>query len=96
MSRTQDAQWAFAVLSMAPGAGLPAPGAIRAACEDIAGVNALRIDAERGRIHVLYDGSTSAIDQVASLLRQLGLDLRHPENGLPSMRHAHTTEEDPA
>ena len=95
-SRTQDAQRAFAVLSMAPGAGLPAPDAITAVCEDIAGVNAVHIDAKRGKIHLLYDGSTSAIDQLASLLRQFGLEFRHPEDGRPSMRHAHSVEEDPA
>lgn len=93
MSRIQDAQPTLAVLSMVPGAGLPAPDAIRAACEDISGVNALRIDADRGRIHVLYDGSSSAIEQVASVLRDLGFG--HAENG-PSLECLpHTTEKHP-
>ena len=73
MSRSQETQQAFAVLSMAPGGGTVSPGIVKVLCEDIPGVEAVRVDADRGRIHVLYDGTGTAIEKVKQALRLLGI-----------------------
>lgn len=96
MSSIQAAPPAFAVLSMAPCAGPPVPGTIRGVCADIPGVSAIHFDTDRGKIHVLYDGSASVIEQVEHVLRKLGHNIRRHGNRRSSMRQAHTAEEEPA
>lgn len=69
----QDTQQALAVLRMDPGKGSVSPAIVKVLCEDIPGVEAVRVDAERGRIHVLYDGTGLVIKQVKQALRRFGL-----------------------
>ena len=76
MSRIPDAQQAFTVLGLAPAERPSSPDAIRSACAGIPGVGALHVDADRGKLHVLYDGSPSTIEQLAHALAALQQDLR--------------------
>ena len=82
----------FAVLNMAPGGGSVPSGVVKGVCEDIPGVAAVRVDVDRGRIHVLYDGTGSAIDQIRQALGRLGLCIRPPENKpcIPTCAHGET------
>jgi len=87
LSRIQqpESRQAFAVLCLAPGGGSVSSGIVKVVCEDIHGVAALRVDAARGRIHVLYDGTAATIQQVEHALHMLGLCIRQPEEKLSSV-----------
>lgn len=76
VSATTDAQQAFAVLAIEPWKRPLLTDTIRAMCEGIPGVGALRVDAARGRIHVLYDGTASAIERVVSAVQIPGHRVR--------------------
>ncbi|MCE9614454.1 MAG: heavy-metal-associated domain-containing protein [Lentisphaerae bacterium] len=70
-------QPAFAVLGMQPPCGgVEPPEDIKARLEAIPGVNAVRIDAERGKIHVLYDGTAAAINLVMNIVQKPGHPVR--------------------
>lgn len=89
MSDVRKARQAFAVLRVTPCGGPESPGTIKSLCEGIPGVGALRVDRDRGTIHVLYDGTVSAIEQVQHALRVLGLRLRHPGERPSSLHRMH-------
>jgi len=74
-----ESRQALAVLCMTPGGGFVSPGTVKGVCEDIPGIEAVRVDADRGRIHVLYDGTELAIGHVKQALCLLGLCIRHLE-----------------
>jgi hypothetical protein len=92
MSGIQDAQRAFTVLSITPCKASVSPDTIKTLCEEIQGVGAVRVDADRGKIHTLYDGSASAIEQLEHMLRMLGYSVRHPDERPSSFRSAHSAE----
>ena len=73
---TKESQRAFAVLAVEPWGGCVAADRIKALCAGIPGVGALRVDADRGRIHVLYDGTAAAIAQVENAVRIPGHSIR--------------------
>jgi hypothetical protein len=49
---------------------------IHALCERIPGVGALRVDVDRGRLHILYDGTAQAVEQIEHALETLGHRVR--------------------
>ena len=69
-------QRTLAVLSVEPLGGSMEADRINALCEDIPGVGALWVDAARGRVHVLYDGTVEAIEQVENAVRISGHRIR--------------------
>ena len=75
-SGIQDAQPVFAVLALERWGNSPSADRITALCEGIPGVEALRVDADRGRIHLLYDGTAAAIEQVENAVRISGHRIR--------------------
>ncbi len=79
MSGIQNTHRAFAVLNIQTGCGSASPDTIKTRCEGIPGIGAVRIDADRGKIHILYDGTISAIEQVEHALQILGHTIRYPE-----------------
>jgi|GEM_PF-5047128 len=85
----QNAQRAFVVLAMEPWGGAMVADRIKALCEIIPGVGALRVDADRGRIHVLYDGTDAAIEQVENAVRIPGHSIRRLGGGPASQFFAH-------
>jgi len=76
VSATTESQQAFAVLAVEPWESPLAAARIKAMCEGIPGVRALRVDADRGRIHVLYDGTAAAIERVERSVRIPGHRIR--------------------
>ena len=76
MSGIQNAQRAFTALNMTPCQGSVSAHRIEALCEGIPGVGALRVDADRGRVHVLYDGTLPTVEQVECALRVSGHNIR--------------------
>ena len=88
----QDAQRAFVVLAMEPWGGVMAAARIKALCAAIPGVGALRVDADRGRIHVLYDGTDTAIEQVENAVRLPGHSIRRLGGGPASQFLTHAGE----
>ena len=54
-------------------------GDIQALSGRIAGVSRLRVDVERRMIHVLYDGSKTALQSILEGLRGLGYEARIPD-----------------
>ncbi len=80
----QNARRALAVLIMEPWGNDVAVARIKALCENIPGVGALRVDAGRGRIHVLYDGTTAAIEQVEDAVRLPGHSIRFLGGRVPA------------
>lgn len=79
MSVIQNTRKAFAVLNIQTGRGSVSPDIIKTRCEGIPGIDAVLIDADRGKIHILYDGTISAIEQVEHTLQILDHTIRHPE-----------------
>lgn len=76
MPRLRGVQRAFAVLAVEPWEGAMAVDQVQASCNGIPGVGAVRVDGERGRIHVLYDGTAAAITRVANAVRTHGHRIR--------------------
>jgi hypothetical protein len=76
MAGIHNAQRAFAVLSLTPCDGSVSAHKIEALCAGIPGVGALRVDADRGRIHLLYDGTVAAVEQIERALRLPGHTIR--------------------
>ena len=55
-------------------------------------MGALRVDADRGRIHVLYDGTVAVIEQIEHAVQMLGYSIRYPEEIPSSSRCAEAAE----
>lgn len=91
MTCTQETRRAFAVLSLAAGGSSVSSGTVKVACEDIPGVGSLRVDADRGRIHVLYDGTATTIARVEHALQMLGVRIQYSQKRAPPMCCAHAT-----
>ena len=69
MPGAQDAHRALAVLAVEPRGGSLAANRIRILCAGIPGVGPLWVDSDRGRIHVLYDGTAAAIEKVENAVQ---------------------------
>ena len=57
---------------MTPCESAASRGVIESLCAGIPGVRALRVDADHGRIHVLYDGTDAAIARVEKAVQMSG------------------------
>lgn len=72
-SRGAGVLQAFAVLRMMPPFGaVTSPAAIKVRLEGIPGVRAVRVDADRGKIHLLYDGTAAAMEMARSVVAAPG------------------------
>jgi hypothetical protein len=76
MPESQESQRTLAVLALEPRGGPMAAGRIQALCKNIPGVGALWVDSDRGRIHVLYDGTAAAIERVELAVQLPGHRIR--------------------
>lgn len=79
----RDTQCAFAILNLVPCKDYVAPYIIKALCDVITGVGAVRVDADCSNIRILYDGNVSALEQIEKVLKIHGLRVSHPEE-MPS------------
>ncbi len=94
-SAGRDTRRAFTVLTIAPCADPVSADTIHALCERIPGVGALHVDVDRGRLHVLYDGTVQAVEQIEQALGTLGHRIRTAEVTPSAVRRANVPE-DPA